>query len=155
MGRAKIQVVPDLWSLMRGFLMGTLLLAAMALPAHAQTARVTVIAHLRIPDIMVVTPGATESPQIQGSDMVQRVTVYVSANRGWALMVRPGCTSNCDNVSWRVIPAGQIQPFSKMTTAPVTTGVAVNKMPVVIEFRWARNSAAPDLERLAYSLAVD
>jgi hypothetical protein len=107
-----------------------LCLAGLAAPAQAQIlARAEVTAIVRVPDFLSMRIAETTAI---GSH-ARRVTVYVTANRGWQLQV----ANTCASCSVRTEGA---------------EGRGGNDIPVIIEYEWPENSAPPEPTQIQYVL---
>jgi hypothetical protein len=113
-------------------------LAAFASSASAQTAEVTVIARVRIPDFLNVQVGEVTENILENGQHARRVTLHVNANRAWTLTVIRTCTSNCSRAEFFVSASGG------------TRGQYV----VVVEYKWDRMEAAPAVNEFQYVLAA-
>jgi hypothetical protein len=112
-------------------------LAAFGSSAPAQqSAEVTVIAQVRIPDFLNVQVGAVTESTLEDGQHLRRVTLHVTANRSWTLTVNRTQASNGSDAK------------VKLSKSEGKRG----QHTVVVEFRWNANERGPAPNEFQYVL---
>ena len=108
--------------------------------AQAGVAQVRVNAVVRMPDVLQLMPGRTETV-VEAHEVVTRTTVYVSANRAWNLTAM--VDGQVTKVRVEGDPAQGVRTSREMQSASGRNGT---RIPVVVEYRRPVNAAEPRLE---------
>jgi len=108
--------------------------------AQAGVAQVRVNAVVRMPDVLQLMPGRTETV-VEADEVVTRTTVYVSANRAWNLTAM--VDGQVTKVRMEGDPARGVRTSREMQSASGRNGT---RIPVVVEYRRPVNAAEPRLE---------
>ena len=141
-------------------------IAAAVLPAAAEgqraLAQVTTHARLTIPDFMKLDRGAVISREEAGGVVVTTSTVFVSANRAWSLTVevpRSDRRVESAHVVGRDHGTARVGGSDRLASDRGTTGVRgdtrADRVPVVVEVRWRRDSSGSEPPVLAFQLGAN
>lgn len=113
--------------------------AVAPLSAQSGIAQVRVTATLRVPEILRLEPGHTQTIR-DGDEIVTRVVVYVTANRAWQLTA----VLNGEFAEARLgTDSGR---GANVADGLVLSGGSGTRIPVVLEYRRAAAAEAPDLQ---------
>lgn len=115
-----------------------LALLSLASPSAAQQlARVETTARVHIPQFMTLESGGTSADTLIDGHYLRRVTLYVSANRSWSLLVQRHCSKPCEGIEYRVSRSA---------------GRAANGEAIVVEYSWRSGGRGPRAGDFSYSL---
>jgi hypothetical protein len=102
-----------------------------------QLAEVRTVAHVRIPDFLILETGSVIEQTLPDGKQVRRVTLLVTANRAWTLEVARSCGSSCSDAEYSVSGV---------------TGKAGSAQKVVVEYVWSRGEQPPSINEFEYLL---
>ena len=102
-----------------------------------QLAEVRTVAHVRVPDFLILKTGDVSEQTLADGKQVRRVTLYVTANRAWTLAVARSCTSDCTEAAYKV---------------STSEGRSGNAQQVVVEYVWDGRHRAPASDEFQYLL---
>lgn len=102
-----------------------------------QLAEVRTVAHVRVPDFLILNTGDVSEQTLPDGKQVRRVTLYVTANRAWTLAVARLCTSDCTEAAYKVSSS---------------EGKAGNAQQIVVEYVWDSGRRAPASDEFQYLL---
>src|SRR5688500_5275784 len=99
-----------------------------------QLAQVTVTARVTIPDFLSLTEGETTTTRQADGTMLSRTTVYVTANRTWALTVK---AEEITPLELRALnEAVKVAGVNQGAGTAQTHGANGNAIPVLVELIW-------------------
>ena len=102
-----------------------------------QLAEVRTVAHVRVPDFLILQTGETTEQTLADGKQLRRVTLYVTANRAWNLEVARTCSSGCSSAKYSVSGAA---------------GNRGNAQQVIVEYVWERGAQPPATNEFEYLL---
>ncbi len=123
-------------------------------------ASVTVIAHLTIPDMLVLSAVPAREKAKQDGEFKQldgALTLYVSANRNWRLVMDG---SSAADLAWRAASSStRVRSASSNfvvsdAQVEVAQGKSGTALPIRVDYRWASANSNAQTPPVVYSLTA-